>query len=148
MTFHHVLLDGWSMPLVVRELLALSAGQADLSVVPEATPYRNYLAWRAQQDQSAAEQAWQQALTGLTGPTRLTPADHHRVPRLPEQITVEVPQQLENALGEHARRHGLTLNTILQGAWGLLLARLSATQDVVFGTVVSGRPADLPKPTP
>ena len=144
MTHHHTLLDGWSMPILIRELSALYANQGDTSTLSRVTPYRNYLAWLSQQDQPAAKQAWRHALTGLTEPTRLAPVDPDRSPIIPEQIIVAVPTQLTTALHDQARHHSLTLNTIFQAAWGLLLSRMSATHDVVFGAVVSGRPPQIP----
>jgi amino acid adenylation domain-containing protein/non-ribosomal peptide synthase protein (TIGR01720 family) len=144
MTNHHILLDGWSMPVLMRELVTLYASCGDTSVLPRVTPYRNYLAWLARQDHAATEQTWRQAMNGLTGPTHLAPVDPSRIPEFPEQITIEVPPQLTAALHDQASRHGLTLNTIIQGAWGALLSRMTGQQDVVFGAVVSGRPPDIP----
>ncbi|MBV9164385.1 MAG: amino acid adenylation domain-containing protein, partial [Pseudonocardiales bacterium] len=144
MTSHHIVLDGWSMPVLVAELAALYTSRGDTACLPPQTPYRDYLAWLAQQDQPAAEQAWRQALAGLTQPTRLTPVDPHRSPRIPEQLTIDVPPELTTAVHDQARRHGLTLNTIMQGAWGVVLSRITGHHDVVFGVVVSGRPPHLP----
>ncbi|MCU1609090.1 MAG: putative non-ribosomal peptide synthetase, partial [Pseudonocardiales bacterium] len=144
MTHHHLLLDGWSIAVLMRELLTLYAGNGDTSVLPRVTPYRDYLTWLAHQDQQAAEQAWRQALTGLAGPTLLTPIDPARTPMIPQRITVEVPDGLTTALHDQGRRHGLTLNTILQASWALLLSRISARHDVVFGAVVSGRSPQIP----
>jgi amino acid adenylation domain-containing protein/non-ribosomal peptide synthase protein (TIGR01720 family) len=144
MTFHHILFDGWSLPVLLRELTALYTTPQDTSALPRVTPYRDYLAWLAHQDHSAAEQAWRHALAGLAAPTRLTPADPRRASMIPERMTIEVPPELTAALHEYARRHGLTLNTILQGTWAILLSRMSGHHDVVFGAVVSGRPPDIP----
>jgi amino acid adenylation domain-containing protein/thioester reductase-like protein/non-ribosomal peptide synthase protein (TIGR01720 family) len=144
MTTHHLLLDGWSMPVLLRELVALYASRGDTSTLPRVTPYRDYLAWLADQDRPAAEQAWRHALAGLTQPTHLAPVNPTRAPMIPDQITLEVSEQLTTALHDQARRHGLTLNTIIQGTWGLLLGRMSASNDVVFGAIVSGRPPDIP----
>jgi hypothetical protein len=145
MTCHHILLDGWSMPVLVAELLALYAARGDRSGLPRVTPYRDYLAWLARQDRPAAELAWRQALAGLEQGTHLAPVDPARAPMTPEQISVVIPDQLTAALHDHARRYGLTLNTVMQGAWAVLLSRLSASPDVVFGAVVSGRPPELPR---
>ncbi|MGH3873034.1 MAG: amino acid adenylation domain-containing protein [Pseudonocardiaceae bacterium] len=145
MTIHHILFDGWSMPLMVRELTALYASRGDTSVLPRVTPYREYLAWLARQDQPAAERAWRQALAGLAQPTLLTPADPGRVSIIPERMIIEVPRDLATALSDLARRRGLTLNTIMQGVWGVLLSRLSGHHDVVFGAVVSGRAPEIPR---
>jgi amino acid adenylation domain-containing protein/non-ribosomal peptide synthase protein (TIGR01720 family) len=144
MTNHHIIFDGWSLPVLVRELFALYASRGDTSQLPRVTPYRDYLAWLAHQDRPAAEQAWRRALAGLPGPTRLAPADPHRVSMTPDQLTVEIPQQLTTALYDHARCHGLTLNTIVQGAWAVILSWMSGRHDVVFGAVASGRSPEIP----
>jgi amino acid adenylation domain-containing protein len=145
MTIHHILFDGWSMPLIVRELTALYASRGDTSAMPRVTPYREYLAWLAQQDHQAAEQAWRQALAGLAQPTRLTPADPRRASMIPERMITEVPRELATALNDLTRRQSVTLNTIMQGAWGVVLSRLSGHHDVVFGAVVSSRPPEIPR---
>jgi amino acid adenylation domain-containing protein/non-ribosomal peptide synthase protein (TIGR01720 family) len=144
-TNHHILLDGWSMPLLLRELSTLYAHRGDTSTLPRPTPYRDYLAWLAHQDRPAAEHAWRHALAGLTHPTLLTPPGPGRAPMVPHQFTLEFPAALTSALDELTRGYGLTLNTLLQTAWGILLSRLTGHHDVVFGTVVSGRPPHLPR---
>lgn len=82
MTSHHLLLDGWSLPLLLSELFELYARHGDDSALPRVTPYRNYLAWLAGQDRAAALDAWRTALAGLEGPTLLAgrgPAEQGRV---------------------------------------------------------------------
>ena len=108
------------------------------------TPYRDYLGWIAGQDRQAAQAAWQSALEGLEEPTRLAAAQPGAAPALPEEIIVELPEALTEALSRQARSHGLTLNTILQGSWAILLGKLTGRDDVVFGTTVAGRAAEIP----
>ncbi|MFE1856957.1 condensation domain-containing protein, partial [Streptomyces sp. NPDC059489] len=144
MTTHHILLDGWSTPLLVRELTTLYDSQGDATVLPRLAPYRQYLGWLAQQDQPAAEAAWREALGGLEQPTLLTPVDPSRPGLMPERITVELDEDHTAALADSARRHGVTLNTLLQAAWGLVLSRRTGHDDVVFGAVVAGRDPQLP----
>ncbi|MEG8281371.1 non-ribosomal peptide synthetase, partial [Streptomyces sp. AHA2] len=144
MTTHHILLDGWSTPLLVRELTTLYDSRGDATVLPRVAPYRQYLGWLAQQDQPAAEAAWREALGGLEQPTLLTPVDPGRPGLMPERITVELDEDRTAALADRARRHGVTLNTVLQAAWGLVLSRRTGHDDVVFGAVVAGRDPHLP----
>ncbi|WP_261989272.1 non-ribosomal peptide synthetase [Streptomyces sp. uw30] len=144
-TSHHILVDGWSMPLLVRELFALCRTDADATLLPDPAPYRAYLAWLADQDREAARAAWRTALDGVDEPTLLVPADPDRAPVLPEAVRAEVPRELTAALSGWARARGLTLNTVVQGCWALLLGRLTGRQDVVFGAVTSGRPAEVPE---
>ncbi|HEX2187808.1 MAG TPA: amino acid adenylation domain-containing protein [Longimicrobiaceae bacterium] len=148
-THHHLLLDGWSISLVLRDVFALYVAglRGGEAALPPARPYRDYVAWLQRRDLSAAEAYWRGALAGLTAPTALGiersagaaagagPAFGTTVHRLSAEPT--------EALRGAAKRHRLTLNTLVQGAWALLLARYSGEDDVVFGGTVSGRPPEL-----
>jgi amino acid adenylation domain-containing protein len=136
LTFHHILLDGWSMPILTRELAALYAGEA----LPPPVPFRQYFAWLSQQDPGPARSAWQAALADLPHPTRLPPATGSQ----PGELTATLPVELSVALVARAREAGVTLNTFAQAAWALVLAEMTGSGDVVFGAVVSGRPPELP----
>ncbi|WP_203895674.1 non-ribosomal peptide synthetase, partial [Planobispora longispora] len=139
LTNHHILLDGWSTPLLAAELLTLYAeGEA-----APAPPYENYLAWLDRQDRTAAREAWDRALDGLDEPTLLAPHAPAE-PTAPARVTAELDAALTTALGTLARDCSTTLNTVVQAAFGLLLAQLTGRDDVVFGATVSGRPAELP----
>jgi amino acid adenylation domain-containing protein len=142
LTCHHILLDGWSMPLLMQELLALYLRRGDDAGLPRVTPYKDYLAWLAQQDLGAAEAAWRRALWGVDEPTLLAPAAG-ALAAAPERVIIALSEELTAALYAVARQNGLTVNTLMQGAWGILLGRLTARDDVIFGASVSGRPADL-----
>ncbi|MFE4444386.1 amino acid adenylation domain-containing protein [Streptomyces sp. NPDC056820] len=142
LTNHHILLDGWSTPLLAQELFTLYASGGNDTALPRVTPYRDYLAWLSEQDRSAAEKAWKQALEGAE-PTLLAPVDAGREAAIPEKVTVELSPKLTAALTERGRRLGLTTNTLVQGAWAVLLGRLTGRQDVVFGATVSGRPPQI-----
>ncbi|MEU3422355.1 amino acid adenylation domain-containing protein [Streptomyces murinus] len=144
MTTHHILLDGWSTPILVRELTTLYGSHGDAAALPRVTPYRQYLGWLAGQDRPAAEAAWREALAGLEQPTLLTPVDPTRAARMPERLTVELDEDRTAALADWARRQGVTMNTVLRAAWGLVLSRHTGQDDVVFGTVVAGRDPQLP----
>ncbi|MEU9692054.1 non-ribosomal peptide synthetase [Amycolatopsis japonica] len=139
-TCHHAIMDAWSLPIVFDELSALYAA----AELPEVTPYREYLAWLSRQDKTKALSAWTKELGDLESQTLVAPADPGRAPGIPESVTVELPSELTRSLEELARGNGLTLNTVVQGAWALVLAQLSGRTDVVFGAVVSARPPDLP----
>ncbi|MFF0436259.1 amino acid adenylation domain-containing protein [Streptomyces sp. NPDC004327] len=144
MTSHHLLLDGWSNPVLVRELFTLYENGGDDATLPPHVPNRRYFEWLAAQDDAATEQAWRRALDGLPGPSLVAPADHGRAPVLPRRVTAAVPAGFGAELVRLVRGTGLTVNTLVQGAWGIVLGRLTGRDDVVFGTVVSGRPAELP----
>ncbi|MDA2815050.1 amino acid adenylation domain-containing protein [Nocardiopsis sp. RSe5-2] len=163
LTHHHILLDGWSLPLLVRDLMRIYAADGAASL-PKPAPYRHYLAWLASRDTVAAEKAWAEALAGVPGPTRVTEAAQAErraqgagtgaegiadgtvdgtADDAPRGVTVDLPADLTRRVEALARAHGVTPSTVLQAAWGLLLARLLDRDDVVFGTAVSGRPPEL-----
>ncbi|MFE2168028.1 amino acid adenylation domain-containing protein, partial [Streptomyces sp. NPDC059447] len=145
-TTHHMLVDGWSLSAVLaEELVTLWGNGADVSALRPVAPGRAYLEWSAAQDKPAARAAWQRELEGIDEATRLGPADRARVSVLPETYTVELPVGLTGPLTEWANRRGLTMNTVVQGAWAAVLGSLTGRRDVTFGAVVSGRPADLPE---
>ncbi|MBP2473028.1 amino acid adenylation domain-containing protein/non-ribosomal peptide synthase protein (TIGR01720 family) [Crossiella equi] len=137
---HHAVLDGWSLSVLLGELLAAYAGRE----LPPAPAYRDYLRWLTGRDHEAARAAWAAVLDGLDGPTLLAPAADRTRAVTPAEFTVEVPEELTTALGALARGHGWTLNTVLQGAVAVLLGGLTGRTDVVFGATSAGRPAELP----
>ena len=143
LTSHHILVDGWSMPVLVQELLTLYARRGDATALPRVTPYRDYLAWIAAQDRAAAAAAWRAALAGLEEPTLVAPQAPGRAPLASEKISFALSETLTIALTQQARSRGLTLNTYIQAAWGILLGRLTGRDDVVFGVTVAGRPPEI-----
>ncbi|WP_344265229.1 amino acid adenylation domain-containing protein, partial [Streptomyces sodiiphilus] len=144
-TLHHILLDGWSVPLVLRELFAIySAGGSDDALEPP-VPFDRYLSWLSTRDREASAQAWAAALEGVTDPTLVAPgALAAGTPVPPRRLTQELPADLTARLGAMARERGLTVNTVLQASWALTLSVMTRAQDVLFGLQVSGRPAELP----
>jgi amino acid adenylation domain-containing protein/non-ribosomal peptide synthase protein (TIGR01720 family) len=148
-TFHHVLLDGWSAAQVFGEVCeqyaAIVGGHETALVVRR--PFREYLQWLGERDHQQAEEYWRRVLAGFASPTALPfdrqPVEAHRAEST-ETVRLALSTERSSQLREVAQRNGLTVNTVLQGAWGLLLAHYSGERDVVFGTTVSGRPAELP----
>uniref|UniRef100_UPI00117E8CE2 non-ribosomal peptide synthetase n=1 Tax=Streptomyces sp. ms184 TaxID=1827974 RepID=UPI00117E8CE2 len=139
LTGHHLVLDGWSLPLLVRELLH---AYADVEL-PAPPAYPLHRAWLDAQDEPGAAEAWRAALEGVTEPTRLVPDDPGEQ-ELPDEHTVVLDAELTEWLAAFARERELTLSTLTQTVWGLVLSAHTGRRDVVFGTVVSGRPAEVP----
>ncbi|QNA77333.1 amino acid adenylation domain-containing protein [Streptomyces sp. So13.3] len=141
-TVHHILADGWSVPLMLRELLGLHAG----TELPAPVPYADFLRTLAGTGTEDAVEAWARSLDGVTAPTRL--AGTLAAPSRPGtgfgRVGGELPAELSRRLREYAAGHGLTLSAVLTGAWGILLGRLTGSADVTFGLTVSGRGGDLP----
>nr|QEO74620.1 condensation domain-containing protein [uncultured bacterium] len=151
-TYHHLLLDGWCVPLVLREVFAFyeAAARGREVSLERHRPFRDYIAWLRRQDVSQAESFWRETLKGFDAPTPLG------VDRAEGDLTKRsagldpygeqkdsLSAETTSALQLLARRHQLTLNTLVQGAWALLLSRYSGQRDVIFGVTVSGRPAEL-----
>ncbi|MFD7551820.1 amino acid adenylation domain-containing protein, partial [Streptomyces sp. NPDC059816] len=142
-TLHHIILDGWSLPVLFGELSELYATDGDARALPPVTPYRDYLAWLDRQDTEASAEAWRAALSGTTEPTLVAPGDPDGEPVTPHTVTTFADSRLTGALRETAGAAGLTVNTLVQGAWGILVGMLTGRTDVVFGATVAGRPAEL-----
>ncbi len=142
---HHILLDGWSMPLLLREVFSLYAGYAQgrAAPLPPTRPYRDYITWLQGQDLATAEAFWRRTLAGFGAPTPLVVGRETGQQGTAEQ-EIQLSVDSSAALQTMARQHGLTLSTLIQTAWGLLLSRYSRERDVVFGATVSGRPPTLP----
>ncbi|WP_231917318.1 non-ribosomal peptide synthetase [Rhodococcus sp. 008] len=136
---HHLLTDGWSTPIVLRELM--NVYHDGDSRLPAPTPYRDYLAWIAGRDQDSARAAWSERLRGLTAPTLVADAGAPR--SVPVALEVPLATSDAEALIELGRARALTVNTLVQGAWAAALAEATGQWDVVFGATVSGRPAEL-----
>ncbi|MBN4003643.1 amino acid adenylation domain-containing protein [Nostoc sp. LPT] len=148
---HHLLLDGWSVAIIFKEVFAcykvFSNGE-DVHLEP-IRPYRDYIVWLQQQNLSKAETFWRETLKSFTTPTQLWADQGTRKSLTPEDDYAEQKIQLSAlttaALQSIAQQHQLTLNTLVQGAWALLLSHYSGEEDVVFGAVASGRPPTLAK---
>ena len=144
-----LLCDGWSSPLILKEVFTYYEAYRQGQVLELATPrpYRDYIRWLQRQDMTQAERFWRRALEGFHSPTPLGMDRTSALPVKDEQGYDEQHMMLSSettaALQALARKHQLTLNTVAQGAWALLLSCYSGEEDVLFGGVVSGRPAEL-----
>jgi alpha-ketoglutarate-dependent taurine dioxygenase len=146
-THHHILLDGWSLPILFKEVFAFYEAfrqGADLQL-EKGRPYRDYIAWLQRQDMAEAERFWRAELKGFATPTplwiRREPAEAHDIYGEGRLVFSDAETA---ALQTLTARHQLTMNTLVQAAWGLLLSCYTGEKDIVFGATVSGRPADLP----
>ncbi len=144
-THHHLLLDGWSIALLLEQVFAdyeaLSDGREEIA--PHCREYRDYIEWLRQQDTGRAKSFWRDYLAGFLAPTPFVvdhaPADAAREPDT-RRARVRFTKKETDRLGAFAREHQLTLNTLVQGAWALLLSRYSRETDVLYGATVAGRP--------
>nr|WP_322102147.1 non-ribosomal peptide synthetase [Paraburkholderia sp. J41] len=146
-THHHLLMDGWSVSQLLGEVLRHYAGEASPAPGGHAPgDFADYLRWLRGRDAQASAAHWQALLARLDGPTRLAEALPKRAAQAPGHAlhTVELDAAATARLVAFARETRVTVNTLLQGAWALLLQRYTNQRAVVFGATLAGRPADLP----
>lgn len=146
---HHIILDGWSGALVFKDFALLYEAfcRGEEITLPFVGRFADYIAWLQQQNLSQAEAFWRQTLQGFTAPTSLTNLEVHSLSAPAEKYfeqSFKLSATTTTALKSWTKQHQLTLNTIIQGAWALLLSRYSGENEVIYGVTVSGRPVDLP----
>src|SRR5689334_9547241 len=147
-THHHIVLDGWCRPIIDEEVRSLYENfrKGELPRLPPARPYRDYIAWLKRQNLVSAEAFWRGVLSGISEPTPLgieTSAADGAYETGFGELRIKLPDASAASLKQLAREHHVTLNTLVQGLWSLMLCRYSGASSVVFGTTVSGRPTDL-----
>ncbi|MCO8170254.1 amino acid adenylation domain-containing protein, partial [Pseudomonas sp. 21LCFQ02] len=138
-THHHILIDGWSNAQLLAEVLQRYAGQP---VTSAGGRYHNYIEWLQTRDTLITQAFWEDQLAPLSVPTRLSAGTYRDVTGQGQYLR-QIDPQTTRQLAEFAQRHKITVNTLLQGAWALLVQRHCGQQTVAFGTTVSGRPAQL-----
>lgn len=158
-SIHHLLADGWSTPLILQDVLGNYSRQSDNTESPGASdtqdlclsawPYRRYIEWLQSADQSMLHEYWSRRLDQAPqGQTRLRRPNYlQELP--PDTVVPQVCVTLEHSKSavilEFCRLYGITLGSLIHGAWSLVLRDYSAQNSVLFGTTVTGRPADLPQ---
>ena len=148
-TFNHIILDGWSLPLLVGELLEIyeTLGQEQEPETKAADNYGDYIQYLQTRDRHAEKDFWENYLKGFESPSLLpfipkTP-DRNRAVEQAKVIDLELPATFADQLRQYALDHNLTANTVVQGAWSFLLAKYTGNSDTAFGVIVAGRPTDL-----
>jgi non-ribosomal peptide synthase protein (TIGR01720 family) len=138
LTNHHILMDGWSLQILLQEVFASYYGIR----LPVAGTYRRFVDWLAERDRGAAQAAWRETLAGFDTPTLVGPPNRLGSGKRDLRSAL-VPAETTRALGELARSHQTTVSTVLQAAFAQLLCLVTGQHDVAFGAVVSGRPAEV-----
>jgi amino acid adenylation domain-containing protein len=145
-SFHHIILDGWSLQLIFRQFsVAYQARiRGQRPDLPPTRRYRDYISWLQHQDLAGAQAFWRRTLAGFEGLQPIWGRSHGQEP-IPEfgDHELVLPASTSTALAAASARHRLTVNTLAQGAWAIVLSGLTGSDDVVFGVTVSGRPVDL-----
>ncbi|PKZ63888.1 non-ribosomal peptide synthetase, partial [Gordonia terrae] len=147
-TSHHILIDGWSSPLIMADLFALYAtGQTYTGTVAAESgargDYLDYLRYIAASDTEAGLAAWRSVLSAVDEPTLVGSGREATSDQLPRDHSVLLPPEITSAVDDLTRARGVTVSTVMQFAWAVLLSRITGQRTVVFGETVSGRPADL-----
>ena len=148
---HHLHVDGWSWPLIFADLGRCYEAERQGSATTTEPPcaYRRYIEWLNARPIGLSESFWRQRLRGLTSPTPLEfardPGSGPASPGEPSALeTAHLSSEQTDRLQAFCREHQLTLNTLVQAAWAMLLGHISGQEDVVFGAAFSGRPAEIP----
>ncbi|MBU2709127.1 non-ribosomal peptide synthase/polyketide synthase, partial [Zooshikella marina] len=150
-THHHALLDGWGVPVLFKDLEAFYCANVQGSSITQSpvAPYRRYIQWLQQQSEQVAKTYWQDYLKGFTEPTLLSDPQaisyqrHEPKQNIVEEHLLTLDSAITEQLQQVARHAKVTLNTVFQGAWGILLNRYCGSNDVVFGVTRSGRPEEV-----
>ncbi|WP_113698685.1 amino acid adenylation domain-containing protein, partial [Nonomuraea lactucae] len=144
-TFHHICADGWSVPVVVGEVSQVYEGlcRGERAALPSVRPYRDFIAWLQEREPGEAEEFWRRYLAGFEAPTAMPVDRQATVHWAQDRRQFELSGEVTAGLMALARRARVTLGTVVQAGWALLLSRYSGENDVMFGLTVSGRPAEL-----
>ncbi|MDY8021009.1 non-ribosomal peptide synthetase [Paenibacillus polymyxa] len=146
-SFHHIIMDGWCFGIVFKELLEIYSALHKGSIPQLGTvyPYRQYIQWMEQRDDREPAVYWENYLTEYEQPALLpkTQSGTANPGYIQEEYDFTINREIKASLERIARESGATLSTVIQAVWGILLQRYNNTRDVVFGTVVSGRPAEI-----
>ncbi|WP_369043210.1 amino acid adenylation domain-containing protein [Streptomyces sp. Midd1] len=144
-SFHHILLDGWSVQILQKELFALYRGLLDgtPAALPPAAPYRRYIEWLNAQQGDGSADFWKKYLAGATEPTDLH-VDRETGDTGVGECEVVASSELFAQARDYARSQRITMNTLVQGLWSILLSRYSRRDEVLFGSTISGRSIALP----
>ncbi|NYT45497.1 amino acid adenylation domain-containing protein [Alcaligenaceae bacterium] len=144
-SFHHLLVDGWCLGRLEREVRAIyeSVRSGRPALLDTPAPYRSYIAWLAQTDSAAGKNYFSNMLRGLPAGRRLYPPAQQAATGY-TSTKLALSREATRALVAFSRRRGLTLAAAIHFAWAVWLSSRLESQDVTFGTTVSGRPADVP----
>ncbi|MFK0730318.1 MAG: condensation domain-containing protein, partial [Gloeotrichia echinulata HAB0833] len=146
---HHILMDGWCLPIIFKDVLSFYETEltGKTSTLQTPRPYRDYIAWLNSQDNVAAREFWRQTLDGFIAPTPLgvnkTQYQNQQQDSNYSEVELRLSAEVSHELQFIAQQNRVTLSTIVQAVWALLLSRYSGETDVVFGVTVSGRSGSL-----
>jgi len=143
---HHILFDGWGLPVLLEELMTIyeSLCRNEKWILPPVYPYKSYIEWLKGQDERKAEIFWKDRLNGINSPTILKIHTNEKLIDGYESEYHLFTKSFSDRLIDIAKKEQITLNTLAQASWALLLAYYTNDDNVAFGSTVSGRNVDLP----
>ncbi|GAB2198755.1 amino acid adenylation domain-containing protein [Sessilibacter sp. MAH4] len=149
-SYHHILMDAWCFSLIMMDFLSayrdIISGRVNTPTIHKPVPYSKFIQWLQRQDKDKGLTFWRDCLAGFDQPTfvpLLTSNANDKSNAVEDLVTI-LDEHTTDTLNRAASSAQVTLNTLIQGAWSLLLSRYSQTSDIVFGVTVAGRPASLP----
>ncbi|MEV0048841.1 condensation domain-containing protein, partial [Nocardia rhamnosiphila] len=142
-TFHHILIDGWSLPILINEFLQAYDNLDNYLEIPKASVFKNYLGWLKRRDTLASEAKWLEVFEGFSTPLIVCPTVALDKSMFPEQRSVTRDSHFTSALVERSRELGLTVSSVIYGCWALLVGFITGGNDVAFGTAMSGRSPEV-----
>ncbi|WP_432339519.1 amino acid adenylation domain-containing protein [Bacillus tequilensis] len=144
-TFHHIMMDGWCLSIVLKEFLHIYASYVNESAISlePVQPYGRYIKWLMEQDKEQAVSYWEHYLSGHEQQTILPKQKKTKGRSRQEHVAFSFSKKESSRLSELAAREEVTLSTIFHTIWGILLQKYNNNDDAVFGSVISGRPAEI-----
>ncbi|MFZ6009422.1 MAG: amino acid adenylation domain-containing protein [Bacteroidota bacterium] len=147
-SYHHILLDGWCMSVLFPEYFEIysSLSKNIPYRLPEVKPYKKYIEWLGKRDSEASKKYWHEYLKGYQEKASIPSVTNTRRAKneyAQDELFFEIPAHKTEQLKKLAQTHQVTINTVFHALWGILLSKYSGKKDVVFGEVVSGRPAEV-----
>ncbi|UQS17170.1 amino acid adenylation domain-containing protein [Pseudomonas sp. HS6] len=149
MSYHHLILDAWSLFILLSDSLEFYRAELDGTppALAQARPFRDYVTALTQEDVAAAQAYWKNRLKDFNTPTIISQAEKLNLSASAQELHAEARLDLTELETERlqvfGRQHQLTLNTLVQGAWALVLAKHSQQRDICFGITITHRPVDL-----
>ncbi|MGE5343973.1 MAG: amino acid adenylation domain-containing protein [Candidatus Omnitrophota bacterium] len=149
-SFHHIIMDGWCISILVKEMLQTYYGlvQGTPVYLPPAAPYKNYIKWLEKQNKEEGIAYWQQYLESYESQATIPQNNPEKNKNKskeyePESHRFKLKRTWVKKFIGISNENNVTMSTIVQTLWGILLQKYNNTDDVVFGAIVSGRPANL-----
>ncbi len=143
-SYHHILMDGWCLTILLNDFYSILQKKTEIVMKPEIYPYSNYIKWLQGVDKTSTLNFWKEYLMNYENSAVIPYANKNKADVFDRKLYLkELKNDVFNKITSFCSQTSITLSVYTQAAWGFLLSKYNQTQDVVFGAVVSGRPAEL-----